>query len=127
MTVISNAPDPTDSHYHLSEPQIGSSPYVIEFFTAREQMLAERGSVETGSYKREIKTIPFRREFFLSRRISDPVEDSLYSLVSAAALASLLIWILSLPSVTATKTELSKPRAISHVESSIMTQSRLRL
>ena len=56
---------------------------------------------------------------------TDRHDHSLYSLVSAAALASLLIWILSLPSVTATKTEPSKPRVISQMESSLLTQSRL--
>ena len=126
MTIISSAQDPTDRHDHLTEAQIGSPPHVIEFFTAGEQMFTESsGSVEPSSYRSELKRIPFRREVFLSSRISHPLEDSLYSLVSAAALASLLIWILSLPSVTATKTEPSKPRVISQMESSLLTQSRL--
>jgi hypothetical protein len=121
MTVTSNAPEPTDRRDDLNELQTGSSPHIIEFFTVRDQMISESDNT-TGpfGYSHATKDIPFRREF--SNTFSDPAEDWLYSLISGAALLSLLIWILGLPSFTAPKMEHSKPRTISHAESSVVTQ-----
>jgi hypothetical protein len=122
MTVTTNAPEPTDRRCDLNELQTGSSSCVIDFFTARDQMIADsNSSTEPFGYRHEIRSIAFRRAY--SYPLSDPLEDWLSSLISGAALVSLLIAILCFPSFTATKTDLSKPQPFSHAESFLVTQN----
>jgi len=124
MTVTSNVPEPADRHDDLDELQTSSSPHVIEFFTARDQITTDsHGSIELLGQRHELKSIPFRQEFL--HPLFDPMEEWLYSLISGAALVSLLIGILCLPSAKPTKTERSKPPLVSHADSSLVTEAGL--
>lgn len=124
MTVTSNVPEPADCLDDLDELQISSSPHIIEFFTARDQTTTDsNGRIELFGQRRELKSIPFRREFL--HPLFDPMEEWLRSLVSGAALASLLIGILCLPSATPTKAKRSKEPLLSHADSSLVTEAGL--
>jgi hypothetical protein len=124
MIVISNASESTDRRNDLPETSTDSYPHVIEFFAARDRMFARSNtsSEEFGSRPEEGK-ISLRRE--LSHPFSDPIEDGLYTLISGAALAALLIGILYFPCATPKTTESSLPRPISHTDSSSRRKSRL--
>jgi hypothetical protein len=121
MTATTKAPKSINQQKVGDELRTDSSPYLIEFFKARDQMIAERND----------KIVSFRdgaeTKCFISRRdllhpLSDPLEDWLNSLVSGAALIALLIGILCLPSFTTTKTEQPKLAPISQTESFLITQ-----
>ena len=117
MTVTSGATQPTDRHSDLNETRTSSSPLLIEFFSAREQMQHDSNwSADPFAYRRELEEIHFSRDH------SDPLEDWLYSLIAGAALVSLLVGILCLPSFTDTKTKDVKPQRDSGAESSFVTQ-----
>jgi|ERR1700722_1728175 len=122
MIAIFDTPEPTGRGNDPTERQVGSSPQVIDFFEARNRMLSETndriGSFGYG-HRDDGQRISLRRE--LSPPINDPMEDWANSLISAAALVSLLIGILCLPNVTATKTERSQTRPISHAETCYVT------
>jgi hypothetical protein len=121
MTVTSGATQPTDRHSDLNETRTSSSPFLIEFFSAREQMQHDSNwSADPFAYRRELEEIHFSRDH--SRPFSDPLEDWLYSLIAGAALVSLLVGILCLPSFTDTKTKDVKPQRDSGAESSFVTQ-----
>ena len=109
MTVNRNFPEPADRHYDLDELRASSSPHVIEFFTARDQIPGDSNdSIELLGQWYELKSIRSRQE--LSHPLFDPMEEWLHSLISGAALILLLIGILCLPNATLTKTERSKGR-----------------
>lgn len=121
MTATSKATEPTDHHNDLNELRTDSSPHVIEFFTARDEMDADSScATDPFGYKHDLEQMHFMREH--SRLLSDPLEDWLYSLISGAALVSLLIGILCLPGFTGAKTGDAKPQPNSHAESSFVTQ-----
>jgi hypothetical protein len=121
MTATTKAPKSIDHQKIGDEPRTGSSPQVIEFFKARDQMIADRkDNIVSFRYRAETKSIISRRE--LLHPLSDPLEDWLNSLVSGAALIALLIGILCLPSFTTTKTERPKLEPISQTESFLITQ-----
>jgi hypothetical protein len=103
MTVPSKAPESSDRPDDLDDLTTGcSSPQVIEFFAAREQMIADHhGCAQPFGHRQEAKNISYRRE--LLHPLSDPLEDWLNSLITGAALVSLLIGILCWPSFTTTK------------------------
>jgi hypothetical protein len=121
MTVPSKAPESSDRLDDLDDPTTGcSSPQVIEFFAAREQMIADQhGCAQPFRRRQETKNIS-RRE--LLHPLSDPLEDWLNSLITGAALVSLLIGILCWPSFTTTKPAGTKLLPISHTESFLITQ-----
>jgi hypothetical protein len=115
MTATSKDRESADHQDDLEDLQTGSLPHVIEFFTAREQMIADRyGNTEPFGYKNEKRCIPSRRE--LLHPLFDPMEDWVNSLISGAALVSLLIGILCWPSFTATKAERTRLLPISQTE-----------
>jgi hypothetical protein len=122
MTATTKAPKSIDHQKVGDELRTGSSPHVIEFFKARDQMIADRSNdnIVSFRYRAETKGIISRRE--LLHPLSDPLEDWLNSLVTGAALVSLLIGILCLPSFTTTKTEHPKLAPTSQTESFLFTQ-----
>jgi hypothetical protein len=121
MTATTKAPKSIDYQKIGDEMRTGSSPQVIEFFKARDQMIADRNdNIVSFRYGAETKSIISRRE--LLHPLSDPLEDWLNSLISGAALIALLIGILCLPSFTTTKTEHPKLAPISQTESFLITQ-----
>jgi hypothetical protein len=118
-----NVQEPADRHRDLTEKQPRSAPQIIDFFAAQNRILSENdGNIEPVGYgyTSDVQRISLRRE--LLHPLVDPMEDWINSLISAAALASLLIGILSLPSVPATKRVHSQNSAISQAESLIVTQ-----
>jgi hypothetical protein len=125
LTMIAqfNVPEPADRHHDLTEKQPRSSPQIIDFFAARNRILSENngniGPVGCG-YTRNVQRISLRRE--LLHPLVDPMEDWINSLISAAALASLPIGILSLPSAPAAKRVRSQNSPISQADSFIVTQ-----
>jgi hypothetical protein len=126
MTAISNAAEPTDRRNDLPETRTCSSPHIIEFFSARDRMFANsHGNTEQFGYRHEEGKVSLRRE--LSHPFSDPIEDGLYTLISGAALAALLIGILCLPCVTPKTTESSLSRPISHADSFLPPQKPVKL
>jgi hypothetical protein len=121
MTVFFNDPESPDGPRDFAEAPADPPTQVIEFFAAREQMLeAKNGRIGPIWYRPGAKNISERSGLLYPR--FDPMEDWLYSLVSAAALISLLIGILSLPSTPAPRTDHPQPRPISGAESSFITQ-----
>lgn len=121
MTVTSGATQPTDRHRDLNEMGTCSSPHVIEFFTAREQMRAGSNcAADRFGCRHELERIHCSQDH--SGAFSDPREDWVYSLIAGAALVSLLIGILCLPSFSDTKTKDAKPQRDSGAESSFVMQ-----
>jgi hypothetical protein len=121
MNVISKATESTYRQGDWNASQTESSHRVIEFFTARDRLIADRNE-HAGLFGcgQERRSIPGRRE--LLRPLCDPVEDWLNSLISGAALVSLLIGILCLPSFTTTNTEPPKLLPISQTETFLSTE-----
>ena len=125
MTAIFHA-EPTDSRNDLPDARTCSSPHIIEFFAARDRMFASSNrNTEKFGYRHEEGKISLRRE--LSHPFSDPIEDGLYTLISGAALAALLIGILYFPCVTPKTTESSLPGPISHTEPFLTAQKPIKL
>ena len=121
MNVTSKATESTRHQDDWSTSQTGSSPQVIEFFTARDRLIGERNDQTSPfGWGHERGRIPDRRE--LLHPLCDPVEDWLNSLISGAALVSLLIGILCLPSFTTTNTERLKLLPISQTEAFLKAQ-----
>ena len=121
MNVLSKAPESTDRHDDLNDLPTDSSSHVIEFFTARDRMIADPDdSTQLFGYRRETKNSASRRK--LLHPLSDPLEDWLNSLITGAALVSLLIGILCWPSFTTTKPAGTKLLPISQTESFLITQ-----
>lgn len=111
MTITSGATQPTDRHRDLKESC--SSPHVIEFLTAREQMHAESNCVaDPFGCRHELERIHYSRDH--SGVFSDPLEDWVHSLIAGAV----LIGILCLPGFSDTKTKDAKPQRDSGAESS---------
>jgi hypothetical protein len=122
MTVPSKAPESSDRPDDLDDLTTGcSSPQVIEFFAARDRLIADHhGCAQPFGHRQEAKHISYRRE--LLHPLSDPLEDWLNSLITGAALVSLLIGILCWPSFTTTKPAGTKLLPISQTESFLITQ-----
>jgi hypothetical protein len=121
MTATTKAPKSIDYQKVGDEPRIGSSPYLIEFFKARDQVIAEENDkIISFRYGTDKRSIISRRE--LLHPLSDPLEDWLNSLVAGAALIALLIGILCLPSFTTKKTDHPKLAPISQTESFLIMQ-----
>jgi hypothetical protein len=121
MTATTKASKSIDQQKAGDELRTDSSPHVIEFFKAHDQMIDEHnGNIVSFRYRAETKSIISRRD--LLHPLSDPLEDWLNSLISGAALIALLIGILCLPSFTTTKTEHPKLTPISQTESFLITQ-----
>ena len=122
MTVSSKAQESSDRPDDVDDLTTGcSSPQVIEFFAARDQMLADHHNyAQPFGHRQETKNISYRRE--LLHPLSDPLEDWLNSLIVGAALVSLLIGILCWPSFTTTKPAGTKPLPISQTESFLISQ-----
>jgi hypothetical protein len=122
MTVSFKAPESSHRPDDLDDLTTGcSSPQVIEFFAARDQMIADQhGCAQPFGHRQEAMNISYRRE--LLHPLSDPLEDWLNSLITGAALVALLIGILSWPSITTTKPAGPKLLPISQTESFLITQ-----
>jgi hypothetical protein len=121
MNVTSKATESIRHQDDWNASQTGSSPQVIQFFTARDRLIGERND-QTSPFGcgHQRGRIPDRRE--LLHPLCDPVEDWLNSLISGAALVSLLIGILCLPSFTTSNTERLKLLPISQTEAFLKAQ-----
>ena len=80
MTITSSPLQSSDHRAHLNESPADSSPYIIDFFAGRDRLLAE---IDQATRKGAVE-------------LFDPLEDWLDSLISAAALVSVIIAILSM-------------------------------
>ena len=70
MTATTKAQKSIDYQEIGDEPRTGSSPYVIEFFKARDQMIADRNdNIVSFQYRAETKTIISRRELLLMTEV----------------------------------------------------------
>jgi hypothetical protein len=78
MTISSSSLQPSDHCTHLDESPADSSPCIIDFFAGRDRLLAE---IDQATRKRPVELL-------------DPLEDWLNSLISAAALVSVILAIL---------------------------------
>ncbi len=85
-----------------------SSPYIIDFFAGRDRLLAE---IDQTTKQFEIE----RRE--RSAELFDPLEDWLYSLISAAGLVSVILAILCMAQFRTPGTRLTEQQPVSHTES----------
>jgi hypothetical protein len=83
----------TDSEIYWKEPRVGSSLTIADFLPGRE---CQRGSASKPTDEAEIEAAIRRaaEERRRSVRLIDPLEHLAYSLLSAAALAALLLGIL---------------------------------
>lgn len=121
MNVTSKAKESINRQDDWNASQAESSPLVIEFFTARDRLIADRNDrTQLFGRGKERGSIHGRRE--LLRPLCDPVEDWLNSLIAGAALVSLLIGILCLPSFTVSNMERSKLQPISQTEIFLSTE-----
>ena len=77
-----------DREMYLSEPRVGSSLSVTDFLTARRSKVEEEKGVDN-QIEIELEILRARRR--RSVHLFDPLEHFTYSLVSAAALAALLL------------------------------------
>jgi hypothetical protein len=101
MTITSNASQPSDHCAHLDESRADSSPCIIDFFAGRDRLLAE---IDQATRQRPVE-------------LFDPLEDWLNSLISAAALVSVILAILCMAEFRMPRTRLPVQQPISHTES----------
>jgi hypothetical protein len=100
----------------LNEPPADSSPCIIDFFAGRDRLLAE---IDQAPKQFDIEQ-PFRMAAARPERsveLFDPLEDWLYSLISAAALVSVILAILCMAEFRTPGTRLPEEQPISHTES----------
>jgi len=111
MTVTSSSLPTLDSNADLNQPLADSPPCIIDFFAGRDRLLEEIGEIK-GTQTQQLRSV----ELF------DPLEDWLYSLISAAALVSVLMGILCMASFAMPQMPGPKPERNSHTESLPITQ-----
>ena len=116
MTATSRPLRSFDHHPDLNEPPADSSPYIIDFFAGRDRLLAEIDqATEEFEIEQPVRTAASRSE--RPDELFDPLEDWLYSLISAAALVSVILAILCMAEFRTPGTQLPKQQPISHTES----------
>jgi hypothetical protein len=116
MTATSRPLRSIDHRADLNEPPADSSPCIIEFFAGRDRLLTE---IDQTTEQFEIEQ-PVRADTGRPKRpveLFDPLEDWLYSLISAAALVSVILAILSMADFRIPRTRLPGQQPISHTES----------
>ena len=101
MTVTSSPLQSSDHRADLNESPADSSPCIIDFFAGRDRLLAE---IDQATRKRSVE-------------LFDPLEDWLNSLISAAALVSVIIAILSMAESRTPDRRPAEQQLISHTES----------
>ena len=101
MTITSSPLQPSDHCARLDESPADSSPCIIDFFAGRDRLLAE---IDPATRKRPVE-------------LFDPLEDWLNSLISAAALVSVILAILCMAELKMPRTRLPVQQPISHTES----------
>ena len=115
MTATSNPLPSLDNNADLNQLPADSPPYIIDFFAGRDRLLDEMDNVKRSESRSQSRhaTSPYERsvEFF------DPLEDWLYSLISAAALVSVLLGILCMANFTMPQMPEPRPTPNSHTES----------
>ena len=115
MTATSSPLPTLDNIADLNQLPADSSPYIIDFFADRDRLLEEIDNVRRSESRPQLRhaTSPYERsvEFF------DPLEDWLYSLISAAALVSVLLGILCMANFTMPQMPGPRPTPNSHTES----------
>jgi hypothetical protein len=115
MTATSNPLPSLDNNADLNQLPADSPPYIIDFFAGRDRVLEENDNVKRSESRPQSRhaTSLYERpaEFF------DPLEDWLYSLISAAALVSVLLGILCMANFTIPQTPEPRPTPNSHTES----------
>ncbi len=121
MTATSRPLRSIDHRADLNEPPADSSPCIIDFFAGRDLLLAEIDqTTKQFEIEQPVRTAAAWRE--RSAELFDPLEDWLYSLISTAALVSVIILsILSMAAFRMPRTRLPGQQPISHTESSPMT------
>ena len=102
MTITSSPLQPSDHCAHLDESPADSSPCIIDFFAGRDRLLAE---IDQATRKRSVE-------------LFDPLEDWLNSLISAAALVSVILAILCMAELRIPRTRGPVQQPISPIESS---------
>ena len=120
MTVVSS-PSPTlDNNGDLNQAPADSAPYNIDFFAGRDRLSEEIDNRKRSETKHQLRRAPFPCK--LSVELFDPLEDWLYSLISAAALVSVLLGILSMPDFTMPQMHVPRPEPNSYTEPLPITQ-----
>ena len=100
----------------MNEPPADSSPCIIDFFAGRDRLLAEIDqATEEFEIEQPVRTAASRSE--RPDELFDPLEDWLYSLISAAALVSVILAILCMAEFRMPGTRLPEQQPISHTES----------
>jgi len=103
MTFVSS-PSPTlDNNSNLNQPPADAPPYMIDFFAGRDRLLEEIDNRKRSETKHSVE-------------LFDPLEDWLYSLISAAALVSVLLGILSMPDFPMPRTHVPRPEPNPYIE-----------
>jgi len=116
MTATSRPLRSIDHRADLNEPPADSSPCIIDFFAGRDRLLAEIDqATEEFEIEQPVRTAASRSE--RPDELFDPLEDWLYSLISAAALVSVILAILCMAEFRMPGTQLPKQQPISHTES----------
>jgi hypothetical protein len=90
MTATSRPLRSIDHRADLNEPPADSSPCTIDFFADRDRLVTD---IDQATKQFEIE-LPVRTDAARRERpaeLFDPLEDWLYSLISAAALVSVII------------------------------------
>jgi hypothetical protein len=116
MTATSRPLRSIDHRADLNEPPADSSPYIIDFFAGRDRLFAETDqATKQFEIEQRVRTAAARSK----RRdeLFDPLEDWLYSLISAAALVSVILAILCMAEFRTPGTRLPEEQPISHTES----------
>ena len=101
---------------NLNELPADSSPCIIDFFAGRDRLLAETDQATIQfEIEQPVRTTAVRSE--RRNELFDPLEDWLYSLISAAALVSVILAILCMAKFRTPGTRLPEQQPISHTES----------
>jgi hypothetical protein len=112
-----SGPLPTlDDNADLNQLPADSPPYIIDFFTGRDRLLEEIDNIKRSESRQQQfrhAASPYDR----SVELFDPLEDWLYSLISAAALVSVLLGILCMANLTTPQMQGPRPTPGSHTES----------
>lgn len=116
MTATSRPLRSIDHRADLNEPPADSSPCIIDFFAGRDRLIAETDrATKKFEFEQAVRTAAARSE--RADELFDPLEDWLYSLISAAALVSVILAILCMAKFRTPDTQIPEQQPISHTES----------
>jgi hypothetical protein len=115
MTASSTPLRSIDHRAELNEPPADSSPCIIDFFAGRDRLLTEIGQT-TKRFDVEQPVRAAGARHGRSAELFDPLEDWLYSLISAAALVSVILAILCMAEFKLPRARLPGRQPISQTE-----------